>query len=695
MLLAMYDADGATPEEDQWVEIERLLSGSDEVVEEIGEPFLEEEPDVKKEKWKRAAEKKEQTAAEDLGKEQQALTAKLKKTAELLSGIPTMEKVSGQLKKRAARLENRQFTVSLFGVFSAGKSSFANALMGEKLLPVSPNPTTAAINRILPAGRGHPSGTGVVTFKSEEQMLADINEALEKFGYEAKTLDEGYQYVEKLHKNKEENQVLKTHLSFLNAFHKGYPSFADKLGKKLTVNKDKFQRFVAEEDKSCFVEGIDFYTDSPVTNKGITFVDTPGADSINARHTDVAFEYIKNADAIIFVTYYNHAFSKADREFLIQLGRVKDQFALDKMFFIVNAVDLAPSEEDLEEVLAYVEGELLKFGIRNVKLYPVSSLNALKEKLTGEKLGSGFPDFEHDFYRFITHDLRKLALNTAEQEWKQAQERLALLVETAETDLAEREAKLQTLTAEEEKIKHILDDQASVMMKEQLKQEAKELVYYIKQRHQYRFGDFFRETFNPATIKGSGQEAKRGLEAALKELLTAVGFDLAQELRATSLRLENYANKKLREQYETVAGQLKNINRNLAFSLFEEKKIETPRFENEIRHIPAGRFAKTLGLFKNPKLFFEGNGKKQMEEKLFEDLSSYVDAYLQDGETRLIEKYTGFIDHCFDDIIARFSEESAEQYNGWRSILDEKMDIDRLKNILKELEQMTGRKNTR
>ena len=48
---------------------------------------------------------------------------------------------------------------------------------------------------------------------------------------------------------------------------------------------------------------------------GVTLVDTPGADSINARHTGVAFEYIRNADAILFITYYNHAFAKADREF--------------------------------------------------------------------------------------------------------------------------------------------------------------------------------------------------------------------------------------------------------------------------------------------------------------------------------------------------------------------------------------------
>ncbi|WP_249686057.1 dynamin family protein, partial [Bacillus velezensis] len=69
--------------------------------------------------------------------------------------------------------------------------------------------------------------------------------------------------------------------------------------------------------------------------------------------TDVSFQYIKNAGAILFVTYYNHVFSRAGREFLIQLGRVKDTFALDKMFFLINAADLAESEEVCGMVKGY------------------------------------------------------------------------------------------------------------------------------------------------------------------------------------------------------------------------------------------------------------------------------------------------------------------------------------------------------
>ncbi|WP_234447187.1 dynamin family protein, partial [Virgibacillus salexigens] len=38
------------------------------------------------------------------------------------------------------------------------------------------------------------------------------------------------------------------------------------------------------------MEAIDLYYDCELTRQGIRLVDTPGADSVNARHTNVAFE---------------------------------------------------------------------------------------------------------------------------------------------------------------------------------------------------------------------------------------------------------------------------------------------------------------------------------------------------------------------------------------------------------------------
>ncbi|HYK75119.1 MAG TPA: dynamin family protein, partial [Pseudoneobacillus sp.] len=284
---------------------------------------------------------------ESVGKlDKDIVVRRLNTAATELSGLNGFLQTVNELKEKAKRIEDQGFTVALFGAFSAGKSSFANALMGEEVLPVSPNPTTAAINKILPVTEQYPHGTARVKIKPADQLLTEVNRSLKVFDLHATDFQDATLKIKSVISQQTDflgNE--KVHLSFLIAFEKGYENLNKYLGEIIQTDVTEFREFVAIETKSCFVEWIELYYDCEFTKQGITLVDTPGADSINARHTGVAFDYIKNSDAILFVTYYNHAFSKADREFLIQLGRVKDTFELDKMFFIINAIDLAHDEE--------------------------------------------------------------------------------------------------------------------------------------------------------------------------------------------------------------------------------------------------------------------------------------------------------------------------------------------------------------
>ena len=50
------------------------------------------------------------------------------------------------------------------------------------------------------------------------------------------------------------------------------------------------------------------------------------------------------------------------------------------MFFIVNAIDLAKDEEEVQEVLDYVQSELAENGVRNPKIFGISSKLALNEQ---------------------------------------------------------------------------------------------------------------------------------------------------------------------------------------------------------------------------------------------------------------------------------------------------------------------------
>lgn len=69
--------------------------------------------------------------------------------------------------------------------------------------------------------------------------------------------------------------------------------------KILTIPLSELKPYVAEETTACAVKEVTVYYKSPLTEKGITIVDTPGASSLNKRHTELAFQYIKDADAFL------------------------------------------------------------------------------------------------------------------------------------------------------------------------------------------------------------------------------------------------------------------------------------------------------------------------------------------------------------------------------------------------------------
>ena len=112
--------------------------------------------------------------------------------ANSVMNIPGFSETADYLRNKSGRLSHQEFTVALFGAFSAGKSSFSNALIGDRVLPVSPNPTTAAINRIRPVAAGKEDRTADVHLKSVRQMTEDVAFSFEALGVSVSTLDEAF-----------------------------------------------------------------------------------------------------------------------------------------------------------------------------------------------------------------------------------------------------------------------------------------------------------------------------------------------------------------------------------------------------------------------------------------------------------------------------------------------------------------------
>lgn len=631
----------------------------------------------------------------------------LQQTSAQIESVVGMQALAKELTERANRLRTNQFTVALFGAFSAGKSSFANAMMGDMVLPVSPNPTTAAINKIMPPTETYPHGTVRVMVKSKQAIEADVLRSLAVFEIEASDMESGLAAIQSIDVAQMAPNA-KPHYTFLRAVAKGLPEMGEHLGGEMIVDQQAFKSLVAKEEKACFTEFIELYYSCPLTDQGIVLVDTPGADSINARHTGVAFDYIKNADAVLFVTYYNHAFAHADREFLLQMGRVKDTFELDKMFFVVNAADLAATPEELQGVLEHVEKNLLSCGIRHPRLYPISSQTALlarmheKGKLsasaekvyrqrthagendplpsaqTGLEL-SGILRFEQDFMQFSLEELTDMAVTAARNEMKRAEETLSEFIEMAAAgEEVRQERKTQAETAKEQAQQLIR--QYSVASEERdLHKEREELVYYVKQRLFFRFNELFNFAFNPSVIKDDGRNLKKAVQSSLVDLLRSIAYDLAQELRATSLRLEKFTNKAGSNLIRVWESELAVYANHFKLAPYQPVSIDTPEFEEEL---PAGlgAFQSALSLFKNTKDFFEQDGKSRMRDELEKLALQPVQEYLSKGSDRLASVFA----HEFEQMIAREKEhvisQLEEYFAGVFAALDMKVDLEELRS---------------
>ncbi|HLR11403.1 MAG TPA: dynamin family protein [Sporosarcina sp.] len=590
--------------------------------------------------------------------------------ANVLADEESFASMAHYLKEKANRLDHQSFTVALFGAFSAGKSSFSNALIGEKILPVSPNPTTATINRIRPVEQDKMHDTADVVLKTEERMTEDLARSFEALDITVHTLEEAKDRVKEAVEVTLTDERLQVHKAFIAAFGRGYDAYRAQLGTTIHVQRDEFVRFVAEEERSCFVESIDFFYDCELTRHGITLVDTPGADSINARHTDVAFEYIRNADAILFVTYYNHAFARADQEFLIQLGRVKDAFELDKMFFIVNAIDLAKDEEEAEAVKDYVANELQKFGIRRPRVHGLSSIEALqaKEQATSYPL---MDTFEQQFHQFLAHDLKGLAVQALSEEVDKTVERLALLIERTENNLLRKEERLEELASLEQQIRERYATDFSEVLLKNAKQEVEELVHYVHQRVFLRFNEFFRASYNPATFSRHGKE--EALKIALQDLVEMVGFDLTQEMKVTNLRMSRFLTQQLMERQRREQAVLKEWDATIAPVLYEAAESEMLTFEQPFEDITP--YTKGNRFYKNERSFFEKGESAKTKDFLEEVLREDAEQYLQIQENRLTNWQSTWISNEVTALQHHLVTESIAQINSERALLEQEQTL--------------------
>lgn len=616
-----------------------------------------------------------------------AAAAQLAAAAEALAPYPAFGSGVRELRARAAQLREGRITLALFGAFSAGKSSFANALLGELVLPVSPHPTTAAITRIVapPTGRAHKEAC--IAFKSAETMQADLAHSYEALQLGPWRANRWRGEVAGL-KPKNIPAAGRPHYSFLKAAASQWEAHEGKLGTQQLSDMEGFAAYAAEEGKACFVESMDLYYSCPLTEQGLTIVDTPGADSIHARHTGVTFEYMKQCDALLYVTYYNHAFSRVDRQFLSHLGRVKGSFALDKMFFIVNAADLASSSEELDQVTGYVRGGLISAGVAEPQVFALSSKLARLAKEQGDASlldTSGLAVFEQAFYAFINRQLSNLALESASREL------LTVLAQAREWQLAldhswgHREEKLARLQQDTEVVLAFTAKLSSEIRISELRQETAELLFHARNRLKLSAGDLFQEFFHPSLLSQESGPRATSFGASFHGWLSQLSIELERELQATSLRLEKKCetlmSSQIREGIEQLTQQLEEPP---VFITEHRHRWDTPslikrRLEHSLKPAHYDSY------FKNPKLFFEGGGRQKLRQALEQPFADVLQDVMEEAGQELVAYYAQGYSERLGEITTSIEAQWNEWMTGIQALSGDEAEV---KGFLQSLEQV-------
>ncbi|MDA3130158.1 dynamin family protein [Aliibacillus thermotolerans] len=582
-------------------------------------------------------------------------------------------------KKRLLQLltqyENNTAVISLFGAFSAGKSSFINAMLGDTVLPVSPHPTTAAVNRIRKSTEDYPHGTVVIQMKDENFLQDEIQAASRELGL---SLD--FDSISQWKKPATQglNGYQRMYADYLHTLKEGMKREQRRLGEQVQIDLKELDEWVAKEERACMIQEVIVYYDSEWTEKGLELVDTPGVNSIHGRHTNVAFEQLRQSDAIFYLTYYNHAFSKADEMFLQQLGRANEHFETNKLYFIINAADLASNRYELHGVKAHVKEQLEKNGIQTPRLFALSSKEGLKRKRSlshHEETGKAFEQFEQFFTETTWKELQHLHLQKMKREWTTIFEQLSMVLRSMSKDQKALEKHLQEKNDAAERLKKKVSQFHVQFLFSLLMEEIEQQSSYLKERTSFHVQDYFHHVINPTIFTAtSKKQQKNQLQGALQELEGFLRQYVSQEIETMFIRLETKAQKAVSQYVEEFFEQQKPpqlylIPPTLDIAIQHPLKKDN-RLSLHQEHL--------LSYFKSTKDFFENQQVNEMKEALRENIHSVMHPFMQEFEKEMEEELKEIVQTLTvkgrEEIIAEIEKEM--ERSTWLYDLDRKPEIE-------------------
>ncbi|HDS3903321.1 TPA: dynamin family protein [Staphylococcus aureus] len=502
----------------------------------------------------------------------------IQKALDIISDVPLFKRTKQDIHETLTRIDNKLIKIGVFGTFSAGKSSLINALLGEHILVSSPNPTTAATTEISYGDESY------ITLKSQSQLLDEINAVVEYQDISFSTIEEFINWdLEKLKSHLNKNQ-----LAFIQAV------------EKHAINQQELKKWSAEDEYATFVKTVHIALMHDWL-KGKIIVDSLGLHSNNQRHTNETEQILTSSDLILYVSYFNHSFTDNDKAFIEHMKDMNQLNENQAFKMVINAADLAESQDDLEAVETYVSDALRQVHLQS-DIFAVSSRNALQAE------DKGIDQLKQSIQQFVDVESKSILEQQMIHQLQQMDRSYVEMITEFETNKADISRRQQRLTdyKDKQRLQHQLIDATL----QHTDNEVEEQVYHLNARLKLQLLDDVKSVFNSQMTQNSDFNEEK--KVSTKVYLDQIHQRLFLEQSLITERIKKYFNKQLTKQIAPIVQQLADLHVivNPQFN-FESANIEQP-----LLHIDFNDMLNALPKQLTKRKILNPNGQRDIHESI-------------------------------------------------------------------------------
>jgi GTPase SAR1 family protein len=271
------------------------------------------------------------------------------------------EKIKEKLENYIWKIENNILEVAFVGLEKAGKSTFANAFIGRELLPSKRERATYIPTEV----RYSEEGKVEVYFYSKEEFLKVFRSMLKDVAYpnwENVTLETITVGDFKKHFNSLEKENKELYDKHKNRLERDILEILEKkeeINKLLTGSKkiykedeiEEYKKFIIDPHLSRAVKRVIIYSSKLKGLENVVIYDLPGFDSPTFTHISYTTEFLKKADAIVFVREADKPSLKGPEVDVLQKTKEEDGVPIkEKLFFFLTKVDILETPKEVKEV---------------------------------------------------------------------------------------------------------------------------------------------------------------------------------------------------------------------------------------------------------------------------------------------------------------------------------------------------------